>query len=278
MLYFDQVDAKRFGTIRQQFWALCHFPFHVALVLLLEGTSRFITWRNATDAMFAAQYELYDFWYSTNDTSVLAEGFSKIHKAVLKNLEADDSKYDITPYLADLKNTTDAFSDQANNAVYNIIDTLINAVLKYFKISVSKSTTKKEAHNPSLKDPLNDLYSALEVYDLVFVYFFVAAGLTLILMAVMIFLAKKGKCAGDYAAIGLRVSVGAALACIAAIKHDYTAQQHFLYSPWMLPTVLLGFLVVVLADGVLGYVLPAPKPMPPSRHNSELGLQHTSSS
>lgn len=49
MLYFDQVDAKRFGTIRQQFWALAHFPFHTSLVLLLEGTSRFVTWRNATE-------------------------------------------------------------------------------------------------------------------------------------------------------------------------------------------------------------------------------------
>lgn len=245
-------------------------------MLLLEGTSRFITWRNASEVVDQLTTDLYAVWDSSNDTSVLAADFNAVAKAVLKVLEADATKYDITPYLAELRNTTDAYSDQAYYATSNIIDTLLSATYKYFKIEASKSDKKKSASDVNAKDPFGDIYSALEVYDLVFTYFFLAAGFTLIMMAILICLAKKGKCAGDYAAIGLRVAVGAALACVAALHHNENAQWHFLYTPWMLPTVLFGFLIVVIADGVLGYVLPAPKPVSPSRHNSELGLHHSS--
>lgn len=277
MLYFDQIDAKRFGTIRQQFWALCHFPFHVALVLLLEGTSRFITWRNANEVVDQLTTDLHTVWDSSNDTSALAQDFSGVAKSLLDILEVDASKYDITPYLAELKNTTDAYSEQALIAADSIIDTLRSATFKYFNIEASKSYKKASATDVSKKDPFDDVGSALEVYDLVFTYFFLAAGFTLIMMAILIGLAKKGKCAGDYAAIGLRVAVGAALACIAALHHNEEVQWHFLDTAWMLPTVLFGFLIVVVADGVLGYVLPAPKSVAPSRHNSELGLhQHNS--
>lgn len=228
MLYFDQVDAKRFGTIRQQFWALCHFPFHVALVLLLEGTSRFITWRNANEVVNQLQAELDTVWNGSNDTSVLAEGFSSVGEGWLKFVEADASKFDITPYLMELQNTTDPDSEQALTAAINIIDTLLRAIFKYFKIEASKSNQKKSATDVSAKEPFADITSALEVYDLVFTYFFLAAGFTLIMMAILIGLAKKGKCAGDYAAIGLRVAVGAALACIAALHNNEQAQWRFL--------------------------------------------------
>lgn len=44
MLYFDQIDPGKFGTIRVQIWALLHYPFHVAILLTEEGNSKFILW------------------------------------------------------------------------------------------------------------------------------------------------------------------------------------------------------------------------------------------
>jgi low temperature requirement protein LtrA len=44
VLYFDQIEHDRFGTIRQQIWALLHYPLHVAIVLTVEGSTQFITW------------------------------------------------------------------------------------------------------------------------------------------------------------------------------------------------------------------------------------------
>lgn len=37
-VYFDMTPRHRLGKLAQQIWAQLHFPFHVALILLLEGS------------------------------------------------------------------------------------------------------------------------------------------------------------------------------------------------------------------------------------------------
>ena len=269
MLYFDQVDNKRFGTIRQQFWALAHFPFHISLVLLMEGTARFITWRNAIDQVDSVIFQFDEIWSSSNDTSVLAAKFSAFSKALLKIVEADAGKFNVTQYIYDLAAESEWDTEAAYAAVDGIFGTLINATFKYFKIQASQKDTQKYL---SIKpDPFTDLYNVLKVYDLVFIYFFIAAGLTLVTMAVLIGLAKKGKCAGDYAAILLRLVVGCGLAMITIVKVNTAAQQNFLYSAWMLPSVLLGLFIVVVLDGIFGWVLPAPRPVVSRTNSHESG-------
>ena len=44
VLYFDQIEHDRFGTIRQQIWAILHYPLHVAILLTVEGSSMLILW------------------------------------------------------------------------------------------------------------------------------------------------------------------------------------------------------------------------------------------
>ena len=269
MLYFDQVDNKRFGTIRQQFWALAHFPFHISLVLLMEGTARFITWRNAIDQVDSVIFQFDEIWSSSNDTSVLAANFSDYSKTLLKLVEADAGKFNVTQYIYDLAAKSEWDTEAAYAAVDGILWTLINATFKYFKIQASKKDTQKYL---SIKaDPFTDLHNVLKVYDLVFIYFFIAAGLTLVTMAVLIGLAKKGKCAGDYAAILLRLVVGCGLAMISIVKVNTAAQQNFLYSAWMLPSVLLGLFIVVVLDGIFGWVLPAPRPVMSRTNSHESG-------
>lgn len=257
MLYFDQVDHKRFGTIRQQFWALCHFPFHISLVLLMEGTSRFVTWRNALHVVntITAEYEMiYTNFTTTND---IANAFNAYSTKLLKSVNADLTVYNVTSFITDLKKEKDPQSDKALSAVIGLLGTLVNATFKFFKIQTSKTAAKTD--DKKVKDPVAELDKVVKVFDLVFVYFFVAAGLTLIIMAVLIALAKKGKCAGDYAAIILRLLVGVALAMITVVKANPNLQDQFLFSAWILPTVVAGLFLVVLLDGILGWLLPAPK-------------------
>lgn len=277
MLYFDQVDNKRFGTIRQQFWALAHFPFHISLVLLMEGTARFITWRNAIEIVELIVLRFDEIYSSTNNTAILAYEFLDFSKALLKTVEADAGKFNVTQYIHDLAAESEWDTEAAFAAVDGIFGTLINATFKFFKIQASKKDLSQSKKDPTVKpDPLTELYNALKVYDLVFVYFFIAAGLTLAMMAILIALAKKGKCAGDYAAILLRLAVGSGLAMISIVKVNTAVQQKFLYSAWMLPSVLLGLFVVVVLDGVFGWVLPAPRPVmsKTNSHESRKGHRH----
>lgn len=256
-MYFDQVDHKRFGTIRQQFWALCHFPFHVSLVLLMEGTSRFVTWRNALEVVktITAEYEI--IYAKFNTTAEIGNAFDAYSTKLLSSVKADLVLYNVTSFISDIKNEKDPQSEKALSAVTGLMGTLINATFKFFKIQASKRTPKTD--DKKVKDPIAELDKVVKVFDLVFIYFFVAAGVTLIIMAVLIALAKKGKCAGDYAAIILRLLVGVALTMITVVKANPNLQDQFLFSAWILPTVLLGLFIVVVLDGIFGWILPAPK-------------------
>lgn len=51
MLYFDWLNRSQFGSIRQQIWAFLHFPFHLALVFLVEGAAQFIRWRKVVEVI-----------------------------------------------------------------------------------------------------------------------------------------------------------------------------------------------------------------------------------
>lgn len=256
-MYFDQVDHKRFGTIRQQFWALCHFPFHVSLVLLMEGTSRFVTWRNALVLVSTITDEYTIIYDKFNTTADIANALDVYSKKLLSSVKADLNVYNVTSFISDIKKEKDPKSEKALSAVTALLGTLINATFKFFKIASSKNTAK--TNDKKVKDPIAELDKVVKVFDLVFIYFFVAAGVTLIIMAVLIALAKKGKCAGDYAAIILRLVVGVALAMITVVKTNPNLQDQFLFSAWILPTVLLGLFIVVLLDGIFGWILPAPK-------------------
>ena len=261
MLYFDQVDAKRFGTIRQQFWALAHFPFHICLVLLLEGVSRFITWRNALERVDDLFNQALAIFNSGNNTQEIANTIRNATGDLYKDISSnvDLTKYNITAYLAAYSNATSPDSDQAQEAAANILLTVSNAVLKYFKISGPAKKPTFDAAAAKSPDPVKDFGATLHVYDLVFGYLFIAAGLTLVLMALLILVAKRHKVMGDYAAVAVRAVFGVALACVSAIATDPDRQITYMSSAWMLPTIAITIVVVVLVDAVLGYVLPAPR-------------------
>ena len=226
----------------------------------MEGTSRFITWRNALEWVYHVQVLWEEVVLSSNDPVVLAAGFEELAGDIFSFVDADLYKYDITPYLDQLLATTDGNSEDASDAGFSILVMFVNATFKFFKISASTKDAKaaKEAASASgIENPSMDLESAFRVYDLVFVYFFVAAGLTLVFMAILMVLSKKKKVLGDWLGVGLRAAMGTGIALIALLSVSFDTKQIFLNSPWMLPCVMLGLLIVVVAEGVLGWVLPA---------------------
>ena len=44
MVYFDNIRHQYLPALRQQLWAFMHFPFHLALVLFMEGATQFVVW------------------------------------------------------------------------------------------------------------------------------------------------------------------------------------------------------------------------------------------
>jgi hypothetical protein len=61
MVYFDNQPKQHYGTIRQQLWAFLHFPLHIAIVLVVEGSQQVVlahnvvkTWTKFSDEVTTA--------------------------------------------------------------------------------------------------------------------------------------------------------------------------------------------------------------------------------
>lgn len=97
-----------------------------------------------------------------------------------------------------------------------------------------------------------------EVYDvagLIFVYFFITLGASVLLMGLMtgIERSKTGLELSDKIRLGASAVVGTTIALLAALdtgRHGKGGFASFVYSPWVLPTGMLGLLVVVVLYNV----------------------------
>jgi hypothetical protein len=58
MIYFDWLNRSHFGSFHEGLWTFLHFPFHLALVLLVEGAAQFILWRKIVEVV-AYVYQLF---------------------------------------------------------------------------------------------------------------------------------------------------------------------------------------------------------------------------
>ena len=81
----------------------------------------------------------------------------------------------------------------------------------------------------------------------VFLYFFIAAGFTLIILAVLFWIGKRRKLRGEVLSVFVRIFVGVGLALVALMALPSlntgvdSSLGNYLFSPWMLPTVLLAY-------------------------------------
>ena len=246
MLYFDQIETERVGTIRQQIWTMLHFPFHVCVLLVVEGLRQLSVWRKVLDLIFPFQaalfasniaLEIYNAGGSLQ-LSVPTEVISGINETLRGLVDTfPDSDYnppDFSDSLIGLSNGTTS---------YDALDELrflgIEWIFQNFDIEAPK------------KDENVDLaqagYDTIDVFRTVLVYFFICSGVTLILLAALFWLGKRRKSRGEFLSIALRFLVGLGLALLAVMdapslrNGKLDAVDNFLVSSWMLPTVLLAF-------------------------------------
>jgi hypothetical protein len=45
------MNRSHFGSFRESLWTFVHFPFHLALVLLVEGAAQIILWRKIVETV-----------------------------------------------------------------------------------------------------------------------------------------------------------------------------------------------------------------------------------
>lgn len=179
MLYFDRLRDTHFGTIKQQIWAFLHFPLHITLVLVLEGVSNFVVWRQAVQGLRTVLSDLdsdLSLTYNTSAEYVSQLNFTAwndVFAFVPKGIDFTDALNEVNSALVEVGNTWNDTSEEAVDAAYNalsdIIFALTNTVLESLSIEAPKSKVK-DGVKPSPQEESSKLFG---VFNLVFIYFFV---------------------------------------------------------------------------------------------------------
>ena len=116
MLYFDQTETERVGTMRQQFWAILHFPFHVCILLLVEGLSRLSVWRKILDIVIPYEAEFIEA-VGIIDTEEKIKAINETLERVISKF--DESEFfppDPAPYFDALRDTNATINTTVNAA------------------------------------------------------------------------------------------------------------------------------------------------------------------
>lgn len=269
MLYFDQTESERVGTLRQLIWTILHFPYHVSILLLVEGVSQLAVWR-----------KLIDYWiilYNQLNTLDMPTSADTVDEVVQNLTEVMNEYFNIfSEGLAQLKYTppdlsqnytilANAFKDSfdaANRTTVNYTFTILDQISDIYgagAVFAAESFGVEPPENLAEEANTSEEYLAALIqntFSTVFIYMFVCAGLSLIFTSIMFFFGKRNKVRGDFLNIFFRVLMGLGLTLVAnmAMSSDpnfQNAYQVYAFGPWILPTVTLVFAVVVVVDNML---------------------------
>lgn len=243
MLYFDQIETERVGTLRQSIWTLLHFGYHGSVLFVVEGVNQLSVWRKVYDVVFKFETDFYAV-ISTNTTDINIEALNEtVNKSYERFEESQWVTPNITSYLDILKASladNNTLSSAGDDAAYNITNAVSTWIFESFDVQVPK-----EAQYLDKNAQAEALYSR---FLTVFLYFFIAAGTVLIFLAALFWLGKRRHSRGEYLSIALRALVGIGLALITVMYAPFDQANGntdhvvaYFTSVWMLPTVLLAY-------------------------------------
>lgn len=158
LLYFDWMHFHRcMKAVHQAYWAVIHLPFHIALVLLSEGSSQWDVWWRAIEAYRDAKEKLKEVTEETADdtmsTSSIVEALRDKAFEILEKYGADTDEggpdmRSLNEAFSTLGRIPDEFWDEgmedSSNPSYEsylegsttVVSTVMNAISDAFEVSV----------------------------------------------------------------------------------------------------------------------------------------------
>lgn len=234
------------GTFAQQIWAQLHFPFHVALILLLEGSQILAL---TLDITLKLQYLTETILSACEEPLPEPQLAIRLLQDTINDMEIEYSR--------------GAVGEQM--AIYNILDNLPNHELcpvhgtiefersrRLFHDLVGNVTSAlfasmrivppRKAH-VSAMDSSQLLRMYVELLGFVYVYFFLVASLAMLLFAAFSLLARRhDKPLAMAIGVAARIASGIFLGCLTIFAKHF----EFAYSFMKSPTILYAFTFVLL--------------------------------
>jgi low temperature requirement protein LtrA len=210
VLYFDQIEYDRFGTIRQQIWVVLHFPLHLCILLTVEGSTALILWNIIvhTDTEWWSYFPvswpadsvfpLNDFknYFDSPEEVVewLEQGVGNISLRFKPNAleEEYDFKQNFTAIL-NINSTfgSEAWDEKAGEIVYGMWVSVENFIFGNFGVEVPEN--EERGHG----DSSNQEFNKNNALWTVFVYFYIAAGMFLVILGILYWFGRTRKSKGE---------------------------------------------------------------------------------
>ncbi|KAK7940990.1 uncharacterized protein PG986_013377 [Apiospora aurea] len=276
-LYFDWMhgEDESMSTRHQVLWAVVHLPFHIAMVLLVEGSNQFISWWRIYESIDKASDTLLSVRNMTSTSAAVAKELDKrVMKWLSKYPPPDiiNSYNGVNATLKDIKGLPDSFwgsqniSDndpimiQWSDDVTRLFLTMVSGIFNNFKIEAPDSkkggdktddktaAAAAAAHESYDVLPQSDMIDGITMrFKLVFIYTFLCAGSVLFFLTVMHCISKQhGWTPFNIARTGVCVALALGLALTAAVATNEDAADTFMGSPWMLPTITLSYFAALV--------------------------------
>ncbi|KAI1855823.1 hypothetical protein JX265_012086 [Neoarthrinium moseri] len=276
MLYFDWMNHHHLKGARQLAWSMLHFPFHVFLLLFMEGATQFMVWwkvHELTEWVNGEFNALIDKIAATDvyiTSDYLAAELNSTVQIIFNLYPSTYTETDerVTTLLHDVQGLPQSLWDSAPGTYPDLIErfeydvnellyAIINSLFVGFKIDPFEDM---EETDPALRQDAGIIQIATR-YDTVFQYGYITAGLVLMLMTIMFALTRRRRSSGGWSTFvmfrtALFFLMGLGLSLVSLLARSSTHGLTYLLTPWLLPTICIVFFVVLLLTH-----LPHPPPL-----------------
>ncbi|KAI8663220.1 hypothetical protein NCS57_00922300 [Fusarium keratoplasticum] len=291
-LYFDWMDHhSHMSPIKTAIWTVLHLPYHIAIVLTVEGSGQWITWRRTYEAINEALFSLstgFDQGVSSGKGGqgvydAVVEALDKSYKTYTFSAKTVSTMFDELSKLPAIPNsywesfdanramTNPTANDTAVLDIYSTLQvSLTNAIFSTYGLTTS-SKVKTQAEAEGETNQFNGeaiAYNAvIDRLVMILAYVFVAGGAALLLLSAMHLMQKpKGWSVFHFIRLGLLTIAGVALCLVALISTNNKMTQDMMDKPWTLPIIALVYLIALI-----GSHLPTPGGVKTS-HSSQMEM------
>jgi hypothetical protein len=245
-LYFDHSPSGHYGTIRQQIWSTLHFPFHLAVVGVVEGSQQVVLARYSLQQLKKLDNYLWQYCILDNlDGPSLQKALTKVSDYYQFDQKAETllAMFNVEHTLEVIGNTTDLCTPD-NAAIYANSDYPIE--LWDWLVETFSGIYE----GLGMKLPKNDNRVAAEVairsWKVVYLYYWSCFATVMLCSFLFLVLIRKHRAdVFDYVSLMIRAVCIAAGAVLIGIGFSRDVLYTYLGSPAILPT-LLGMLFLVL--------------------------------
>ena len=248
LAYFDVSPPVALAKLRQQLWTQLHFPFHVALILLLEGSQILALTLDSTLKVKSLADTLS--WVCDNHNDDDDEPSVSVLRDAVANLEIDynrgatNEKLAITHILDDLSEGPLCPSDDGTWYTLDgrrADDLMGNVTAALFQ---SRGIVPSRVKDISVLPHDEVLRLYMKLLEFVYVYYMAVGAVTMFLLAAFALLAQRhhGRRLYEAVGVGFRVMLGVFLATLIS----FTGHLSLAYSFMTSPTILYAFTFILL--------------------------------